>query len=167
MLTSAVFTILGGTASSASAAYFNPVEPRPVCGELMLAPEACVFPGAILIQPEKITFQEVHPTAVTIKWGPPPNAIEGVPFGYWVEAGTGPCGHLRCTGAVSLQGKAPDVTEATITGLEPNTEYWVSVEPAVPEPEYEPIPAVARVATPLAAATPLSVLHAKHHLKHG
>ena len=159
-----VLAIFACTVGSASAA-FGPIETRP--GKYQACPEkawteVCEVLGAIPVQVPKVEEGSSKPTTttLTVKWLSPPTHEEVV-SGYWVEVGTGKT--PTNSTVVFLEGKAPDVRETTISGLQPGTEYWVSVEPVVPEPEYEPVSAAVTLKTEAAST---GLLRAKH-LKHG
>jgi hypothetical protein len=157
-----VLAIFVGTVGSASAA-FSPIETRP--GKYQACPEkvwteVCEVPGAIPVQVPSVEQGSSPPTTTTlnVKWGSP--AHEEVVSGYWVEVGTG--NTPTNSTVVFLEGKAPDVREATISGLQPGTEYWVSVEPVVPEPEYEPVSAAVTLKTLAASTGSLRAKRLKH-----
>lgn len=137
MITITVVTILVGTAGSASAT-FNPIEPRPgkyqACPEEVWTEVCPAADGGIPVGFSTVSGS-VTTTTATVRWQMENAADDEIISGFWVEVGTGSSVEAN---PIMLEGKGSDVREATITGLEPDTSYWISVEPVVPEPEYRP-----------------------------
>jgi len=127
----AVFTILVGTTGSASAT-LSPIEPRPgkyqACPEKVWTEVCPEVESGIRVGVSNVTASATTTTA-TVRWEVPAEYADII-SGFWVEVGTG--GSVEAN-PIMLQGKGSDVREATFTGLEPNTAYWISVEPVVPE----------------------------------
>jgi len=150
-----VLSMLGGTVGSASAAW-DPIETRPgkyeACPEMVWTEYCPAAESGIDVGFSKVETANVTSTTATMRWQMQTPALDEFIAGFWLEVGTG---NIADENPIMLEGKAPETREATITGLEPNTEYWVTLEPTVDEPEYKPSSATEVFKTSPVAAAPV------------